>query len=103
MSKASLPASFPTWAADNQREAPAPALSAPPLARATGGPPPFGHSGEVGKDVAGHHVETGLGELPVEALQAVVGLSHGVLVGRAQAGAGDGGLYPAREGGQREG
>lgn len=57
--------------------------------------PPLWQGGEVGEDVARHHVQARLGQLQVHRLQALVGLRHGVLVGRAQAAGGGGGVHPA--------
>lgn len=56
---------------------------------------PLGHGGEVGEDVSSHHVQAGLCQLQVQVFQVVISLSHGVLICRAQAGAGDGRLDAA--------
>lgn len=57
--------------------------------------PPLWKGGEVGEDVACHHVQARLGQFQVHRLQTLVGLRHRVLVGGAQAAGGGGGVHPA--------
>lgn len=61
---------------------------------------PLRQGREVGKDVSRHHVQTRLCELQVDGLQPLVGLSHRVFIGGAQAAGGGRGVHPTR--GNRE-
>lgn len=50
---------------------------------------------EVGKDISCHHVQTGLRQLQVDGLQALVCLSHRVLISGAQTAGSGWGVHPA--------